>query len=168
MGEDDSSTLMLGAMCWLLGEEKAKKLARSVGKVSKEYKRTLKEMEIDIIEPKNVLDVRKLARGFAIDTEDKSKQDILAEIQAKTLDGRYDASVDPFEDSGGYVPTPPSTLPSEEPSEEESSEEPSEEESSEEPSEEESSEEPSEEPSEEESSEEPSEEESSEEPKQVK
>jgi Sec-independent protein translocase protein TatA len=39
MGENDSSTLMLGAMCWLLGEEKAKKLARSVGRVSGEYKK---------------------------------------------------------------------------------------------------------------------------------
>ena len=140
MGKDDSSTLMLGAMCWLLGEEKAKKLARSVGKVSKEYKRTLKEIEVDITEPKNAPDVEKLARGFAIDTEDKSKQDILAEIRAKTMDGRYDTSVDPFEDSGEYVHMPPSTdegLPSEEPSEEETSEEPSEEETSEEPSEEE-------------------------------
>ena len=129
MGEDDSSTLMLGAMCWLLGEEKAKKLARSVGRVSKEYKRTLKELEIDITEPKNVPDIERLARSFAIDTEDKSKQDILAEIKSKTMDGRYDTFVDPFEDPGEYAHTPPSIdeeLASEEPSEE-SSEEPSEE-----------------------------------------
>jgi hypothetical protein len=83
-----------------------------------------------------------LARSFAIDTEDKSKKDILAEIKAKTMDGRYDAFVDSFEDPGEYVHTPPPSTESEEPSEE-SSEEPSEE-SSEEPSEE-SSEEPSEE-----------------------
>jgi Sec-independent protein translocase protein TatA len=127
MGKDDSSTLMLGAMCWLLGEEKAKKLARSVVKVSKEYKRTLKELEIDITESKNSPDMGRLARSFAIDTEDKSKQDILAEIRAKTMDGRYDTFVDSFEDPGEYVHTsPPSTdeeLASEEPSEEPSEEE---------------------------------------------
>lgn len=130
MGEKDSSTLMLGAMCWLLGEEKAKELARSVGKVSKEYKRTLNELKIDITEPKNVPDMEKLARGFAIDTEDKSKKEILAEIREKVLDGRYDCLVDPFEDPEEYVPpsVPPSS--SEEPSEESPSEEsPSEEES---------------------------------------
>jgi Sec-independent protein translocase protein TatA len=108
MGEDDSSTLMLGAMCWLLGEEKAKKLARSVGKVSGEYKRTLRDIEIGLSEKKIVPDVEKLAKGLAIDTEDKSKQEILAGIRAKMMEGPYD-HVDPFEDPRRFVPTSSST-----------------------------------------------------------
>lgn len=127
MGENDSSTLMLGAMCWLLGEEKAKKLARSVGRVSGEYKKTLKEIELGFTESKIAPpDMEKWATSLDIDTKDKSKKEIIASVQAKIMEGMkgHCDPADPFTSPEEYV----SPLPSEE-SEEESPEEESEEES---------------------------------------
>ncbi|MDD2665929.1 MAG: hypothetical protein PHD13_00245 [Methanocellales archaeon] len=136
MGENDSSTLMLGAMCWLLGEEKAKKLARSVGRISGEYKRTVKELELGLTEQKIVPpDMETLARSFGIDTEDKPKKEVLGEIRGKVMERQrhYDYLVDPFGYPEEYVPVSPPVSPPASPSEESPSEEsPSEESPSEE------------------------------------